>query len=226
MSRVILVVEGETEQAVVRDVIAPELAGRQVYVTAALVGTPGHKGGIRPFSRVLRDIVRLLKQERDTRVGTLFDYFALPTGWPGLAESKKKTGPGKAISIETAMADAVARAMGADFRHERFIPYIQLHELEGLLFTDPWRMAEAFEDTALATDFEHVLGEFNNDPEMIDDGPKTAPSKRIQAVYPRYQKGRGLNAHAPLILKRIGLCRLRKACRHFGEWYHILESAQ
>lgn len=59
---------------------------------------------------------------------------------------------------------------------------------------------------------------------MLDDGPDTAPLKRIQAVYPRYQKGKGLNAHAPLILTAIGIERLRQTCQHLGSWYALLEA--
>lgn len=226
MSRIILVVEGETEQAVVREVIAPRLVVKDVFLTAALVGKLGHKGGVRSFQKVRKDIVRLLRQETDTRIGTFFDYYALPSDWPGLADSKTQSGIQKAITVEASMAKDVAAAMGPDFQCRRFIPYIQLHETEALLFADPNCMAEAFENGRLAEHFAAILAEFGNDCEMIDDGPTTAPSKRIQAVYPKYQKGKGLNAHAPLILTSIGIQRLCDTCRHFGKWYGILEADQ
>jgi len=226
MSRIILVVEGETEQAAVREVVAPHVALQGVFVTAALVGRPGHKGGVRPFPQVSRDIARLLRQEPDTRIGTLFDYYALPCDWPGLAAAKAQKGRQKAVTVENAMADALAETMGPNFQRQRFIPYVQLHELEALLFVDPNLMAEAFEEPKLSSHFAGIVAEFANDCEMIDDGPQTAPSKRIQAVYPRYQKGKGLNAHAPLIMAAIGIERLCKACQHFGGWYGMLETAQ
>jgi hypothetical protein len=226
MSRIILVVEGQTEQAVVREVIAPVLANKGVFVTAALVGKPGHKGGIRPFPQVRKDIVRLLRQESNTRIGTFFDLYALPSDWPGMKEAQTSKGLAKALAIEAAMSEEVNAAMGSNFRRERFIPYIQPYEIEALLFADPNCMANAFENAALAAHFASILEQFGNDCEMIDDGPTTAPSKRIQEVYPRYQKGKGLNAHAPLILTDIGIERLRNSCRHFGSWYGTLEAAK
>ena len=221
MSRVILVVEGATEQAVIREVFGPVLAKQGTYVTAALIGRTGHKGGIRAFRKVADDIARLLKQESDTRVGTFFDYYALPSEWPGLEKAHGQRGRQKAITVEAAMREAMTEFMGSDFRRERFIPYIQMHELEALLFADTTRMAEVFEDPGLASKFEVILVDFNHDCELINDQPATAPSKRIASLYPRYRKGKGLNAHAPLILSRIGIERLCHACAHFRDWWGL-----
>ena len=63
MSRVYALVEGQTEQALVRDILAPALSILGVYLSAVLVGEPGHKGGVRRFSVLQRDISNLLKQD-------------------------------------------------------------------------------------------------------------------------------------------------------------------
>ena len=42
---VFVVVEGQTEQTFVRDVLAPWMADKRIYMHAALIGKPGHKGG-------------------------------------------------------------------------------------------------------------------------------------------------------------------------------------
>src|SRR5271165_4450886 len=89
MSRVLAVVEGQTEQAFVRDMLAPSLAARGVYLSARVVGRPGHKGGDCRYERVRRDVLVLLRQEFDTVVTTMFDFYALPNSWPGRAEAKK-----------------------------------------------------------------------------------------------------------------------------------------
>jgi len=225
MSRVILVVEGPTEQIVIRDVVAPPLARQGIYVTAAQVGRPGQKGGVRSFVQVANDLARFFKQESDTLVGTFFDYYGLPPNWPGLAESKMRTDRSKAKIVEQAMLDAMVGLMGKGFRPERFIPYVQLHEIEALLFVDPCVMAETFENPRLAGRFEEIVAAFKHDCEMINDDPSTAPSKQIKDLYPRYQKGKGLNAHAPMILSRIGIDRLCTTCKCFGEWYGKLSQA-
>lgn len=40
-----MLVEGQTERAVVQSVLAPELGAKGVYVYSRVVGRPGHKEG-------------------------------------------------------------------------------------------------------------------------------------------------------------------------------------
>jgi hypothetical protein len=56
-------------------------------------------------------------------------------------------------------------------------------------------------------------------PEEINEGATTAPSKRIQAIFPTYQK----KVHGPLTVQRIGLDRIRAGCPHFDAWVRLLE---
>jgi hypothetical protein len=57
-------------------------------------------------------------------------------------------------------------------------------------------------------------------PELINDGPTTAPSKRIIALFPGYEKV----TSGVRILRRIGLPTLCSTCPHFGEWIARLRS--
>ena len=56
-------------------------------------------------------------------------------------------------------------------------------------------------------------------PEDINDSPQTAPSKRILAAMPGYQK----TVHGPLIACEIGLDPVRAACPHFDRWLKRIE---
>jgi len=99
-----------------------------------------------------------------------------------------------------------------------FIPNLTLHEFETLLFVNlaaftPW------------TDSDHCLAELHKvrgttAPEDINDGPSTAPSKRIKAAMPRYQK----TFHGPLIAIDIGLDAMRRECPHFDAWLAKIEA--
>jgi len=100
MSRVIAVVEGQTEQTFVREVLAPWLGYRGVNMSARLVGKPGHKGGVGSFGRTRNDIVSLLKQEPDIYVTTMFDFYAMPESWPGRERAKNLAHENKAPEIE------------------------------------------------------------------------------------------------------------------------------
>src|SRR3989442_11557036 len=76
MHRVLTVVEGFTERAIVEQTFAPYLGVRGLSLHAKVIGKPGHKGGVRSFEAVRKEILALLRQERGSRVSTMFDYYA------------------------------------------------------------------------------------------------------------------------------------------------------
>ncbi len=65
---------------------------------------------------------------------------------------------------------------------------------------------------------ERIRGKFST-PEDIDDSPDTAPSKRIEALLPRYRK----RIDGPLLAQTIGLETIRLECPRFREWMQRLE---
>lgn len=221
MSRVLVLVEGPTERAIVDRVFAPELGNRGVYLYPRVVGKPGHKGGNR-FATVRRELKALLCQEPGSTVTMLFDYYGLRDDWPGLGNAKGKRPQEIPAIIEPAIAAAVVEEMGTGFNQDRFIPYVQLHEVESLLFAGPGEMAEIFQRSELEGEFTRIVQECGGC-EMINDDPETAPSKRIIGLFPRYKKGSSVNAHAYRIAQHIGLERMRQSCPHFNEWLSKLE---
>lgn len=136
MSRVYLLVEGQTEEAFVNELLSPHYARMGLYLTPIVVSTsPGHRGGVVSYAKVRPQIERLCRQDAGAHVTTLFDLYALPSDFPG------------------------------------------------------------------------------------KDSPHTAPSKRIQAAMPGYQK----TFHGPLIACDIGLDAIRAACPHFDSWLNVIE---
>ena len=57
-------------------------------------------------------------------------------------------------------------------------------------------------------------------PEDINDSPHTAPSKRIQNLFPGYDKP----IHPLLAAQDIGLDAIRRECPLFNDWVTCLES--
>ena len=51
-------------------------------------------------------------------------------------------------------------------------------------------------------------------PELVDDSPQTAPSKRILDAYPAYRK----TQDGPLAISGLGLDTLRAGCPHLDAW--------
>lgn len=64
--RIYIVVEGQTEQNFVRDIPAPYMAHKGIYLNTALIGKPGHKGGNISFDRARTDIGNFLRDSSDT----------------------------------------------------------------------------------------------------------------------------------------------------------------
>jgi hypothetical protein len=145
----------------------------------------------------------------------MVDLYRLPADFPRFDDARSETDPRKRVEM-------LEEAFRADVNHVRFVPYIQLHEFEALLFSDPDKLRLAFPDhePALAR-LAEVVTQFAS-PEHIDDGATTSPSKRIIKEIPDYI-GRKTSAAVP-VLQEIGLKRVRECCGHFDGWMTKLES--
>lgn len=206
MTRVLVFAEGQTEETFVRDVLVPYFAPQGIYLTPILAQTsPGYKGGIPSYAKVKPQIVRLCRQDRGATITTMIDYYGLPTDFPGYTGGPHPDGPARASWMETELQ--------RDINEPNFLPYIQLHEFEALLFSEPCKFAAWIDDEGPIAALEAIQAEFGN-PELINNDPNTAPSKRILAAVPEYRK----TLHGPLIAADIGLDSLREQCPRFNQW--------
>lgn len=219
MSRVLVLVEGQTEKKFVKEVMAPELAYKNVFITARISGKPGHKGGVRSYKRFLTEIIALLRQNNLVYCTMMFDYYGLPSSWPLKAGYSDLTFDQVAKSMETTIHTDVINRMGPDFDNKHFIPYIQMHEFEALLFSSPEILADTMQAPELSSQLHHIVEQFQA-PEAIDDNPHTAPSKRLLALCGGYQKV----LHGNIAAQRIGFANIRAQCAHFNEWVLKLET--
>jgi hypothetical protein len=216
-ANVYVVVKGYTEQTFVREVLAPEMAVRNVFLHPVLIGKPGHKGGNITFERAKRDVAGFLKQRSDTHVSTMFDYFRLDPRWPGnVGVRRSSTAIEKAQKIEAATLANILELFPGHDVGGRFIPYIEMHEFEALLFSDASILAN--ELRVGRGEIEEVLDEFR-EPEEINDGQDTAPSKRLIRLYKGYRKV----AMGKAISEAIGISTMREKCPHFDDWVTKLE---
>ncbi|MBF8272530.1 MAG: hypothetical protein HW380_1635 [Magnetococcales bacterium] len=76
-AEVIVLVEGLTEHRFVKQLLAPYMADRGVYLTPIILDKPGEKGGDVKFARAINDIEKHLKQRRDTWLTLLIDYYGI-----------------------------------------------------------------------------------------------------------------------------------------------------
>lgn len=226
MSRLLIHVEGETEEAFVNEVLASHLYGcGYTKVSARLVGNArqrDRRGGIRAWSTVRKDILHHLKEDAGCLSTTMVDFYALPqTGekaWPGRAEAAQLAFAEKAGAVESALLADICSEMGGGFDKNRFVPYVMMHEFEGLLFSDATRFGHGIGRPDLSPKFQAIRDEFAT-PEEINDSPFTAPSKRIINLVPSYEK----SLMGTLAVLEIGLDAIRQECPFFRDWIERLE---
>lgn len=222
MVEVVAIVEGQTEQTFVRDLLAGHLSLCGVSMWAVLSGKSRKSGGVKKWQSSCDDIVRTLKEGHHCT--TMFDFYALPNDWPGRIEAAKLPWAERSAHVEAQLLADIAARLGGSFNPARFLPYVQLHEFEALVFADTDKLAEATSGvcTTPATRLSDRFGKIVADagePEAIDDGYDTCLSRRITSVVPGYRK----RIHGPIVAQRIGLDRLRAKCAHFAEWLGKLE---
>jgi len=218
VSEVFVVVEGRTEQLFVEGVLAPWIAQNKIYMSASRVGTPGHKGGNR-YAAARRDILNYLKQRPDTMVSCLFDFYGMGNDWPGRDAAIAKNHETKPKTVEQAILDDISNEFADAER--RFIPYVQMHEFEALLFTKPSSLSVALGNHTVAKEFQAVRDAFDT-PEHINDSPQTAPSKRIISIFKEHGKKYRKTLHGSIASKEIEVSQIVDECPHFAEWISFL----
>ncbi len=227
MARVLIHVEGQTEETFVNEVLGPHLYSRgYTAVSARLLGNSrlrDRRGGIRGWDSVRSDILNHLREDAECLATTMVDYYGLPqTGvraWPGRAIAATLPVPQKAEVVQDALRQDIGAAMGGGFDPARFVPFVVMHEFEGLLFSDCTRFATGIGRPDLASRFQEIRAEFAT-PEEINDSPITAPSKRVEGLIPGYEKP----LLGTLAALEIGLDAIRAACPHFRRWLAELET--
>jgi len=163
------------------------------------------------------DILRFLAQEkgRDVLFTTMIDLYAIHAELPGLAKAEELR------HMPERRVQALEQAFAADINDERFVPYIQLHEYEAYLFSDPTWFRYFYDHHERQIAALKAIADRYDTPELIDDGQDSAPSKRIIAEIPDYKGAK--SAVGPQVAELIGLDVIRSKCPHFAAWLTQLE---
>jgi Domain of unknown function (DUF4276) len=215
--RLHLLVEGQTEEAIARNVIAPLFSGGESYVTWSIcptsrpAGGPAFKGGISTWAKLQPVLRNLLRDSSITVLTTLIDYYGFPKDGPGM--------PHRPQGSPRRRVEHVERTLSAAIGDDRFLPYLALHEIEAWVLADCAHLGEFMGDSGPATGLQRLVIQAGG-PEQVNDGVDTAPSKRIMKAYPRYLK----SADGPRVITAAGLPAIRAACPHTDDWLANLEA--
>ena len=215
MKRLTIVCEGPTESEFCMEILAPALLKWDIYVDAPLVKKSN--GGIVPWPNIKRQIEMHL-HEGNAYVSMLVDYYGIKDSYkfPGWMESKTISSLSDRLQfLCDKMKDDIAPELSS-----RFIPYIQIHEFESLLFSDIVVFKDIFDKKEMDyTILEDAIREFSN-PEEINSRPTLAPSKRLINAVPGYDKVLFGN----YIASETGLIKIMDRCLLFNQWVSALMS--
>lgn len=150
---------------------------------------------------------------------TFIDYYGINDYHEFPNWSSAKEIPDKNLRMQS-LEQAMCSDLSQNLQY-RFLPYLQLHEFEGLLFSDIKPFLTQINDS----DFKDKSGfkaifENNPNPELINNNPETAPSKRLEQHILGYNKV----VYGNIIAESVGLALIRSKCPRFNEWVLKLEN--
>ena len=212
MRRIFIIVEGQTEEAFVKEVLLPYLNDHQVYnVTPIIIhtNTKHYKGGFVNYAHLQNDIQSLLKSEgHDVFVTTFVDFFRIPNTIPQYNEITRK-------GTHLEQVEKMQESIDKNINDHRFSSYIQLHEFEALLFSSNKGFVKWM--SGKHTETGEIIKSFPN-PEEINTSINGAPSKRLLAIQPNYDKVMQGN----LIAIEVGIKQMLVKCPRFSKWVEML----
>lgn len=212
MTRVYICCEGQTEEMFVREVLRQYISlNADVYAVPIVLETKHtlhkkYRGGLLRYKKAKAEISRLCAGHPNEYVTTMVDFYAFPKDAPGMDKKQEIVDVYKKVEY-------VEAEIAKDIGHRNFIPNLMLHEFESLLFVEPDLLKQYYQHDDSIEMLCRVRDSFET-PEHIDDGKDTAPSKRIIAAIPEYDK----IVAGSLVSMDTSIDRIREECRHFSEW--------
>lgn len=201
MIRLAISVEGPTEEEFVNNLLADHLRDRGVEPQPILLN------GNVTTERVASDMARLIWNF--DRVTSLVDHYGF--------RDKSTATPEQ---LEERIRKAVDARVNRSWNETHVIPYVQQYEYEGLLFAHVDSFAKLIGVSHDSIEALRSIRSRFSTPEDINDNRDTAPSKRIKAIIPRYNK----RVDGPLLAMETGLSVICAECPRFRGWMTRLES--
>lgn len=214
MKRLIILVEGDCEILLMQRLVIPYLYrkgkadGWSIETAKITTNRKLNKKGGNVSYVYLQNDVRRFASQGCTLITTFFDFFRLPIDFPGYT-----TVGNEVEQVEVALLEALRGEIPS---LPEFVPYIQKHEFEALLFSGMEGFELVVDDETLLKEIQLVVNSCVN-PEEINGGADTAPSKRLKKFFD-YDKTRD----SELILEMLGIEVILERCPRFRAWVGCL----
>lgn len=218
MTRLLILVEGQSEEIFVKRTLTPHLAEHGVFVqsptvlwTKRISSGGGFRGGVSNWSQIRKSLMPLT-YDTDAWITTLIDFYGLPEDFPGQADINTLVDPREKV-------ERLQEKLSEQINRPRLIPFLALHEFEAWLFCAPNTVADHFGNPAISAKITHAVNHAG-EPEKINHGPTTHPKARLKDLATDYKE----TSDGPTLIQKIGIAAIRQACPHFDNWLQKLES--
>jgi hypothetical protein len=145
-------------------------------------------------------LVTFIKRASETIVTTFVDFYGF------------KNKDAKSV-------DEIEQELSDKSNAKCFIPYLQLYEIEALWFSNIEIIKQVKNaDSQQFEKLKNIQRDYPN-PEDINDGIQTAPSKRLIKIFPNYSKLIDGNS----IFEKISIDEMIVKCPRFAKWIKTIE---
>lgn len=217
MKRIIIICEGETEKEFCTTILNPYLSFKDIFIQSPLIKKS--MGGIVKWDELKKQIHLHLKYDSNVYVTTFIDYYGLYSkyNFPNWDIAEGEINKNTRMEI---LENGMSMDIDETVRH-RYIPYLQLHEFEGLLFNSKNIFYEQIPENELlgTEELSNIFKEYDN-PEMINNNKETSPSHRLDRIIYGYNK----IVYGNILAEAIGLNNIREKSPRFNEWIRKIEN--
>lgn len=216
MKKLIIICEGITEELFGKKILKEHFKYLNIEAEFPLISHSS--GGIVKWTHLQSQIENTLAIDPYCFTTTFIDYYGIATHhkFPKWEISLSEIDKSRKMSI---LENGMLENIPADLQN-RFIPYIQLHEFEALVFSEYASFENYYEASEANFVNLKIICNSNPNPETINNSRLTAPSKRLEDNIRRYDK----KTHGIDICEMIGLPKIRAKCPRFNEWITKLEN--
>ncbi len=211
IKNVFLIVEGVTEELFYKNVFSSYFEEIHFTVTKMPLkrtqSKADDKGGnvsFKSFSDIIKGFIR--SASHCQKIIFIYDYYKL---------NKTFTDHFNGSEITVAQKiDSIRSRMITEIDNPKFFVFLQIHEFEAYLFSNPEIVGEHFADNKKGKELFKMLEDVNHNPELINDNKETSPSNRILKLFPKY----GKTTDGVTIARKIGIEKIKEMCPYFREF--------
>ncbi|MDO5845246.1 MAG: DUF4276 family protein [Methanocorpusculum sp.] len=210
-----ILAEGQTESKFIMNILEPYLSEIGYMVSPIIIGTSRRqRGGLSHYNQFKTNIFNLCGSS-DCLITTMIDFYQLPSDFPGFKDAQSVLNHADKVKLIEERLNEEINIRPPNY----FIPYIQLHEFEALLFSDIDIIDDVlkFDCCSDIRKLKSIMDKYH-EPENIntDEGPSV---KLKKLTHDNYQK----TLHGIRIAERIQLDVMRDNCHHFNNWLEKME---